>query len=185
MLEEFPRNPEMDTDDPDHVSDEAASLIEYVAAAQKWHHFKKEIDESNMTIGEARKRFGDRPVWDACVEEIVNMIKVRGAMEVIDASKLKKNKKNGKLFDNLLFSKDFLKAKYKDGAFDKLKCRIVIRGDLQEEGTFGETKSPTGDCYFPYVFCILFWEILYFSPYVLCTEVTVAPSVHYACVLQF
>lgn len=37
----------------------------------------------------------------------------------------------------------FLTEKYRQSMYEKMKCRVVAGGHLQQEGTFGETSSPT------------------------------------------
>lgn len=94
------------------------------------------IDINNMTLQQARFMYGEDATFDACMTEINNMIRMN-VFEVIDPRLLKST--------TILPSKDFAKAKFVDGRFQKLKVRIVLRGDLQAEGTYAETSSPTAD----------------------------------------
>jgi hypothetical protein len=111
------------------------------------------IDDNNMTIRQAAKKYGDQAVRQSVIAEIDNMIKM-GVFNVINAKKLPR--RNGRLYiPDLQYSKDFVKAKTKDGKFDKLKTRIVLRGDRQKEGTYGETKCPTVDKEALFLICAL------------------------------
>ncbi len=92
-----------------------------------------EDDVSNMSIKVATRKFGEEATRESCISELQNMTK----MNVFKFVKPKDVK--GKIYP----SKVFLKAKYTDGKFSKLKSRIVLRGDLQKVVDKSITKSPT------------------------------------------
>ena len=73
---------------------------------------------------------------EAIVQELNNMI-VYDVWEPVKASKPG---------SKVLYSKMFLKKKFtSDGKFDKIKARLVVGGNIQDEGSYDETASPTVD----------------------------------------
>lgn len=102
----------------------------------------------NMNMAQAIKVFGKERVIDSTLSELDNMSKM-GVFKFVDPNVMT----NGKQW--AMPSKIFYKAKTKDGAFDKLKARIVSRGDLQPAGSYGETRSPTADKASLFMLCAL------------------------------
>lgn len=110
---------------------------ESLASSTILSSYTTDIDDANMTIKAAIAKYGEPIVREAAIKEVANMENMN-VFSFIDPSSLKKTTK-------ILPSKDFLKAKYSDGRFVKLKARIVVRGDLQTPDSFDNTKSPTAD----------------------------------------
>ena len=73
---------------------------------------------------------------EAIVQELNNMI----------AYNVWEPVKTSKPGSKVLYSKMFLKKKFtSDGKFDKIKARLVVGGNIQDEGSNDETASPTVD----------------------------------------
>ncbi len=83
----------------------------------------------NMNMGRAIKIFGKDRVIASTLSELDNMSKM-GVFKYVDPNVIA----NDKVW--AMPSKIFFKAKTKDGAFGKLKARIVSRGDLQPAGSY-------------------------------------------------
>ena len=96
------------------------------------------IDESNMSIPEATVLFGREAVLQSVAAELKMTIDqhkiynwVRPEHVAIDA--------------HVIPSKDFIRAKYAGGKFNKLKTRTAAGGHRQRPGSFTQTSSPTVD----------------------------------------
>jgi hypothetical protein len=101
----------------------------------------------NMTVNQAIKIFGETHVLRATLAELDNMERML-VFEYIDPASLDPK-------SAVAPSKMFLKLKFKDGKPDKLKARVVFRGDLQPADSYGETKSPTVDKSSLFMICAL------------------------------
>jgi hypothetical protein len=102
---------------------------------------------ANMSAKQATNVFGQAHVLQSTLAELENMEKM-GVFVYVDPKQLQPT-------DPVMPSKIFYKAKFKDGAFEKLKARIVSRGDLQPAGSYGDTKSPTADKASLFMLCAL------------------------------
>jgi hypothetical protein len=105
------------------------------------------ISTPAMTFKQAVSKLGADPVLRATLVEMANMEK----MEVFHYV----NSKNLKRECLVMSSKIFYVVKTKDGVFDKIKARIVLRGDMQPIGSYGEVKSPTADKSSLFMLCAL------------------------------
>jgi hypothetical protein len=101
----------------------------------------------NMSLKQATKVFGHEQVMKSTLTELDNMEKMQ-VFRYIDPNTMDPK-------SHVMPSKIFYKAKTKDGKFDKLKARLVSRGDLQPVGSYGETKSPTADRSSLFMLCSL------------------------------
>jgi hypothetical protein len=97
-------------------------------------------DDSNLTIADAIKLFGRQPTKDAVEEEMANLLADKSTRSKALVPTLPKD------IDKsipVLPSKGFIKAKYKNGVFYKLKYRLTAGGHRQKSGTYGRTSAPT------------------------------------------
>ena len=95
-----------------------------------------------MTVKESLKLFASKDVKNALLGKWVNLTETRKGVRV-----------SNKKLEGCLPSKIFLKEKTVDGVFVKLKARLVIQGNFQPEGSFGETKAPTMDKSTLFAYC--------------------------------
>ena len=98
------------------------------------------IDENTMSISDAIAHFGIEPVKDCVRDEMDNLMVTKEkrdkALVPVKASEMKRGIPT-------LPTKGFIKAKYKNGTFSKLKYRLTAGGHRQRDGTYGNTTAPT------------------------------------------
>ena len=127
--------------DPFPLSSTTSSELEPLVAAAAEGRCVDTLQRSaaldNMSAAQAIKNFGKPATLDALHAELQNMANMK-VFEYVKPSDVPSDAIK-------MPSKVFFKAKFKDGKFEKLKARLVSRGDLQPMHSYGDTKSPTAD----------------------------------------
>jgi hypothetical protein len=91
----------------------------------------------NLSINTALHDFGD-VAEDACKNELVQLFKVKNALVPV-----KKQDLSEEQLKKVVRSHMFLKEKFEDGTFVKLKARLVADGRTQDRTLYSDYSSPT------------------------------------------
>jgi hypothetical protein len=91
----------------------------------------------NLGVGEAIREFGD-VASDACKAELQQLFVEKKALQPVKWSELNKEQRR-----KVIRSHMFLKEKYEDGAFVKVKARLVADGQMQDRTIYPDHSSPT------------------------------------------
>ena len=124
-------------DDDAEENDDDAEQIDstnavYITAIQMQHV----MDDSHMSIDKACLLFGEEAVMAAIKDELDNTIDKYDVYDFVMPNEVPKGA-------HVLSSIDFVKAKYADGKFTKLKFRTCTNGKQQKPGSYTRTSSPT------------------------------------------
>jgi len=91
----------------------------------------------NLGVGEAIREFGDT-ASDTCKAELQQLFVEKKALQPVRWTELSKEQKH-----KVIRSHMFLKEKYEDGAFVKMKARLVADGRMQDRTVYPDHSSPT------------------------------------------
>jgi hypothetical protein len=91
----------------------------------------------NLSVGAAIRNFGDT-AKQACKAELVQLFVEKKALVPVDWKKLSNGQKK-----KVVRSHMFLREKYEDGQFVKMKGRIVADGRMQDRAIYTNYSSPT------------------------------------------
>jgi hypothetical protein len=91
----------------------------------------------NLSLGAAICNFGDT-ARDACRAELLQLFQEKKALCPVKISELTPAQRR-----NIIRSHMFLKEKYEDGHFVKMKGRIAVDGRLQDRSIYSDYSSPT------------------------------------------
>ncbi len=89
-----------------------------------------------MSVREAVRSFGD-PATQACMAELKQLFLEKKALVPVKWSELTHKQKR-----NMIRSHMFLKKKYKDGQFIKIKALLVADGRMQDCNAYTNCSSP-------------------------------------------
>jgi hypothetical protein len=120
-------------DDEDDDDDPVDSInAAFINAIQMQHV----MDDTHMSIDKACLLFGEDAVMAAIKDELENTIDKYDVYEFVKPDQVPKGA-------HVLSSIDFVKAKYANGKFTKLKFRTCTNGRQQKPGSYTRTSSPT------------------------------------------
>jgi len=103
----------------------------------------KRLDDSyewnlmNLSLGAAIRNFGDK-ARDACKAELLQLFEEKKALRPVRWADLTQDQK-----ESVIRSHMFLKEKYEDGKFVKMKGRVVADGRMQDRTIYTDYSSPT------------------------------------------
>jgi hypothetical protein len=91
----------------------------------------------NLSVGAAIRNFGDT-AREACKSELMQLFVEKKALVPVDWTKLSTEQRK-----RVVRSHMFLREKYEDGKFVKMKGRIVADGRMQDRTIYANYSSPT------------------------------------------
>jgi hypothetical protein len=103
----------------------------------------KRLDQSyewnlmNLSLGAAIRNFGD-VAREACKDELVQLFEEKKALRPVKWESLTVSQRRA-----IIRSHMFLKEKYEDGHFVKIKGRVVVDGRMQDKTVYNDYSSPT------------------------------------------
>ena len=134
-------------DDNDNILPDDIFQSNYISMLEAMSNV---ISQDNMSINKALKSFTEEEVNNSVLKEIDNIKKYNTWTHVTPEQVYHDQKnENACIIPSLIF----LKAKYKNGVFEKLKSRICAGGHKQTEDSF--TKMPSGTIDFSTLMIIL------------------------------
>jgi hypothetical protein len=140
---------------PQSVLDQANSILNVAALTDSnsnSDYVPHSIDENSMSIDEMINVFGRAAAKAAVHEEMQNLFEEQrtraAALKFLKPEDIDRSQQ-------ILPSKGFGKAKYKNGQFNKLKFRLTGGGHRQRDGTYGTTAAPTVDMANVFLICSL------------------------------
>ena len=140
---------------PQPIIDQANNIFNVAALTESstnTDYISHAIDENSMSIDEMINVFGRAAAKAAVHEEMQNLFEEQrtraAALQFLKPENIDKSKQ-------ILPSKGFGKAKYKNGKFSKLKFRLTGGGHRQRDGTYGTTSAPTVDMANVFLVCSL------------------------------
>jgi len=93
----------------------------------------------NLSVGAAIRNFGDTSRY-ACKDELIQLFKEKKALVPVKWENLTDDQKK-----KVVCSHMFLREKYEDGKFVKMKGRIVTDGRMQDRIIYTDFSSPTAN----------------------------------------
>jgi hypothetical protein len=96
-----------------------------------------EAFHSNVYAQKGFKKYGNKAV-EALLAELGGLFDTKKVLLPMDVKKLSNSQKK-----KIIRSHLFFKEKWKQGVFDKLKARLVARGDMQDATLYPDNASPT------------------------------------------
>jgi hypothetical protein len=101
------------------------------------HDDRYEWNLMNLGVGEAIRELGN-VASDACKAELQQLFVEKKALQPVKWSGLSREQRR-----KVIRSHMFLKEKYEDGAFVKMKARLVADGRMQDRSVYPDHSSPT------------------------------------------